>query len=262
MSQDNFEEYDDPILYDKENESYTPEIPFLTKWAAKQQGTIIDIACGTGRITIPLAKSGYTLIGVDVHNGMLQEARNKSSKKNVDIQWVEQDCTNFKLGIKSRLIYSVGNSFQHFLTSEDQDGLLVSVNKHLEEDGVFIFGTRFPNEDELLQPITEEYWKTYTDDETHCPVDVYTISRYDALEQIQHYTTIRKYKNESDEIVNEKNTNISLRYVYPKEMERLLFIHGFEIVDVYKDWNETPIDNASHEMVYVCKKKTQSFLSK
>lgn len=55
---ENFEEYDDPILYDKENESYTADIPFLLKWAAKTEGTIIDVACGTGRATIPLAKNG------------------------------------------------------------------------------------------------------------------------------------------------------------------------------------------------------------
>jgi hypothetical protein len=41
---DNFEEYDDPILYDNENEPYTEDIPFLLKWASKMEGTIIDLA--------------------------------------------------------------------------------------------------------------------------------------------------------------------------------------------------------------------------
>ena len=77
MALDNFEEYADPILYDKENESFISEMPFLLKWASKKQGTIIDLACGTGRVTIPLAKNGYKLIGVDIHKGMLNEARKK-----------------------------------------------------------------------------------------------------------------------------------------------------------------------------------------
>ena len=254
MVLDNFEEYDDPILYDKENEPYMPELPFLLKWASRKHGTIIDLACGTGRVTIPLAKSGHKLIGVDIHKGMLTHAQKKSSKLNLQIEWVEQDCTKLNLNIKSNLIYSVGNSFQHFHTNEEQDGLLSSVNKHLEINGVFIFGTRFPSVEELLQPGTEEYWRTYTDSETLNTVDVFTISNYDSLNQIQHYTTIRKYKNMDGEIINEKSTNISLRYVFPKEMERILFANGFEILYVYSDWKETPVTNDSYEMIYVCKK--------
>lgn len=47
-----------------------------------------------------------------------------------------------------------------------------------------LFATRFPNADELLQPCTEEYWKTYTDTVENKKVDVYTISDYDPLEQV------------------------------------------------------------------------------
>lgn len=251
---DNFEEYDDPILYDKENAQYTEDLPFLMKWASKTEGTIIDLACGTGRATIPLASKGYKLIGVDLHKGMLAEAKKKSSKLNLQIEWVEQDCTKLNLKIKSNLIFSVGNAFQHFLTNEAQDKLLTSVNRHLEIDGVFIFGTRFPSTEELLQPSTEEYWRTYIDSDTLMKVDMYTISNYDSLNQVQHYTTIRKFINENGKVVDEKRTNISLRYVFPREMARILFCNGFEILHVYKDWNEGPIANDCYEMVYVCKK--------
>lgn len=251
----NSEEYDDPILYDKENNEYIEDLSYLMKWASRSEGLpIIDLACGTGRATIPLAKLGYALIGVDIHRGMLCEAKKKSSSHKLQIEWVEQDCTNLKLNIKSKLIYSVGNSFQHFLTNEEQDGLLSSVNKHLEIGGVFIFNTRFPSPEELLQPDTEEYWKSYIDKDTQNKVDVYTISKYDSLSQIQHYTTIRKYLNSDGKMIDEKRTNIRLCYVFPKEMERILFLNGFETVNIYKDWKETPITNDSHEVIYVCKK--------
>lgn len=252
MTGNNFEEYDNPKLYDKENEAYLSEIPLLLKWASKKKGTFIDLACGTGRVTIPLAEKGFSLLGVDVHKGMLDEAKKKSSNLNLAIDWVEQDCTNLSLNIKSPFIYSVGNSFQHFLTNEALDGFLTSVHKHLEDDGFFIFGSRFPSVEELLQPVTEEYWRTYKDSEYI--VDLYTISIYDSLNQIQHYTTIRKYKNASGDIVDEKRTNVSLRYVFPKEMERLLKDNGLEIVHVYGDCKESPLTNNSYEMIYVCRK--------
>lgn len=250
----NFEEYDDPTLYDKENETYLPELPLLLKWASTKQGIIMDLACGTGRLAIPLAKNGYHMIGVDIHDGMLKEAKKKSATLNLPIEWLQQDCTKLHVPTTSHFIYSVGNSFQHFLTNESQDGFLSSVNKHLEIGGIFIFGTRFPSVEELLQPSTEEYWKSYTDRDTLHTVDLYTISHYDALSQIQHYTTIRKYKNSDGQIVDEKRTKISLRYVFPKEMERMLCNNGFEIVDVFQDWQETAATNESYELIYVCKK--------
>lgn len=260
MNHTNFEEYENPALYDQENNNYTPELELLSKWATKSEGPIIDLACGTGRITIQLAQMGYKLMGVDVHQGMLNEAMKKSSMLEVPIDWVLQDCTALNLNQKSKLIYCIGNSFQHFLTNEDQDNLLVSIFNHLEKDGIFIFGTRFPNQEELLQAEDEEYWRTYIDRETLHKVDVYTISSYDSLKQIQHYQTIRRYKNGDGIVVNEKTTNIRLRYVFPKEMERLLSMHGFEIVEVYGDWKETPFTNHSNEMVYVCRKSHKNFL--
>ncbi|WP_225986050.1 class I SAM-dependent methyltransferase [Psychrobacillus glaciei] len=252
---DNMEEYDNPISYDIENNAYVGEIPFLIEWASKKRGTIIDLACGTGRITIPLAQNGFNLIGVDLHAGMLEQAKKKAEELQLKIEWLEQDCTQLDLNCKSPLIYMVGNSIQHFHTNESQNMLLSSIQTHLEEDGIFIFGTRFPSAEELLQPSTEEYWKTYTDTTCNKEVDVYTISNYDALSQMQHYTTIRKFKNADGIVVDETRTHISLRYTYPKEMERLLLENGFDILHVNTDWKGTPISNDSYEMIYVCRKQ-------
>ena len=248
---DNAEEYEQPLLYDRENEGHQPELALLLKTANKSSGKIIDLACGTGRITIPLANYEVDCIGVDIHPAMLQRAREKA--EHLSIRWVEQDCRRLDLGVRAQLIYSVGNSFQHFLTNEDQDGLLSSVNRHLEMDGLFIFDTRFPSAEELLQPPTEEYWRSYQDGDA--TVDLHTVSQYDALEQIQLYTTIRRYKGADGNVVDEERTQIRLRYVFPKEMERLLEKHGFEIQEIYGDWQETILTAEHQEMIYVCKKR-------
>ncbi len=253
---DNFEEYKDPVLYDRENDPFQDDVEFIKKWAEKVNSPIIDLACGTGRATIPLAEAGHSLIGVDIHHGMLTQAKQKTEHTDLNINWIEQDCTNLQLGMKSPLIFIVGNSFQHFLTNEEQDQLLTSVHNHLEKEGIFIFGTRFPSPDELLQPPTEEYWRSYKD-ETGKTVDVYTISNYDTLQQVQHYITIRRLKDDSGKTVEEQKTNIKLRYVFPQEMNRLLGQNGFEILGVYKDWNESPLTQDSHQMSYVCRKVSE-----
>lgn len=254
MKKQESNEYNDPKLYDVENDSYEEDIEFLLDWAAKVDGPIVDLACGTGRAAIQLAKEGHVLVGVDVDRGMLNEAKRKAAEQKLQIQWVEQDCGKLNLAIKSKLIFSVGNSFQHFLSNEDQDGFLSSVYRHLDDEGFFIFGTRFPNPDELLQPPTEEYWKSYIDRLTGKKVDVFTISSYDSLDQLQHYTTIRKYSDLSGKIADEKRTCITLRYVFPKEMERLFKANGLYAVHVYGDWHMNPLTAQSSQMVYICKK--------
>lgn len=250
---ENAEEYEQPLLYDKENEGYQPELALLLKMAKEKPGKIIDLACGTGRMTIPLASNGLDCVGVDIHPNMLQRAKEKAGA--LSIQWMEQDCRDLHLDMKAQLIFSVGNSFQHFLTNEDQDGLLSSVNRHLELGGHFVFNTRFPCAEELLQPPEEQFWRSYQDADT--TVELYTISEYNPLEQIQSYTTIRRFLDGESSIADEQRTHIKLRYVFPKEMKRLLEKHGFDILELYGDWQEARLTAEHQEMIYVCQKKRE-----
>jgi len=250
----NFEEYENPEQYDAENEIYKPELPLLTDYAKLVTGTIIDLACGTGRTAIPLAELGFSVVGIDIQEGMLKKASEKAAKQNVSINWLKKDLTAFNLKEKSPLMYMAGNSFQHFLTNEDQDNLLTCVTASLQEGGYFIFDTRFPCKEELLQSPTEEYWKTYQEEKSGLSVQLSTISIYDEISQIQHYVTIRKFTNENGEVQKENRTNIRLRYVYPQELKRLLTIHKLEVVAVYEDWNKTTLKNGSQNMVCICRK--------
>ncbi|WP_211750215.1 class I SAM-dependent methyltransferase [Paenibacillus sp. Marseille-Q4541] len=252
----NMEEYDNPTLYDAENEDFESDFAFIEKWATLMGGTVIDLACGTGRTTIPLAERGYPMVGVDLHEGMLDLARQKSAEEHSDIRWELQNCEDLELDIKSSLIFMVGNGFQHFLTNEAQDKLLHSVCKHLKESGIFIFNTRFPNKEELLAPETEEYWKTYMNKSGN-EVDVYTKSIYDSMTQVQDYEIRRKTKRSDGTVEDVHHTNIKLRYTYPLEMERTLAKHGLKVIELYGDWEENPPSESKPELIYVCQKEKE-----
>ncbi|MFT7827007.1 class I SAM-dependent methyltransferase [Priestia megaterium] len=251
----NLEEYNNPILYDDENEQYTEDVAFLLTEAAHKSGIILDLACGTGRATIPLAKAGHSLIGVDIHPPMLQEAQKKAEALKLSVKWVAQDCTKLDLKVKSDFIYIVGNSFQHFLTNEEQHAFLRSVHTHLNEGGTFIVGIRFPSIEELTSTEAEEYWKSYQDSDSGYTTDVYINSHYDAIKQIQHNLTTRKIRDYDKTIIKEITTKIDLRYTFPKEMEHLLTRSGFMITSVYGDWKKSALTNQSTQMIYVCKKQ-------
>lgn len=79
-------------------------------------------------------------------------------------------------------------------------------------NGIFIFDTRFPSKEELIQPPTEEYWTTITDEKgRRC--DLYTEMNYDSIQQIQHYITTRRFYEEDTLVEELKNNNRSSVYV-------------------------------------------------
>lgn len=145
----NFDKYKSPEKYDEMHGNYQDDLLYLMEFVNEIDEPIIDLACGTGRLTIPMAKSGLNMVGVDLHSDMLSLAKLKAKHEQVNIVFEQQDCTELALPCKSPLIFMTGNSFQHFLTNESQDALLHSVKKHLLPNGQFIFDTRNPNIEEL-----------------------------------------------------------------------------------------------------------------
>lgn len=247
----NLEKYADPEMYDHLYDKYQKDLGLILKWAS-QDYTIIELACGTGRLTIPMAQRGFRMIGVDLHEGMLARARQKAKEVGVTIEFVQQDCTELNLPVKSSLVFMTGNSFQHFLTNEAQDALFQSVRKHLVDGGVFIFDTRNPVLKELSA--IDEYEEKYDDKNGDQVIESHR-DVYDHLRQILDCQTQRQIYRDGTLIADEQD-GISLRYSFPQEMERLVNANGFEIVQVYGDWDENELHAESISMVYVCRVKT------
>lgn len=72
------DEYDDPVEYDRGNGLDGPELPFYSALAQETGGPVLDLTCGTGFLTIPLAKAGLAVMGVDCAAVMLDHARLKA----------------------------------------------------------------------------------------------------------------------------------------------------------------------------------------
>lgn len=132
--------YADPELYDAENQ-IVDEMPVLLELAKEMGGPILDLACGTGRTTLPVAQAGFEVIGVDLSEPMLARARNKAHELGLAVDFHLQDCRRLELPVIAPMTSMTGNAFQEFLTNDDQDGLLRSVSRHLAPGGVSAFGT-------------------------------------------------------------------------------------------------------------------------
>ncbi|MDP5276555.1 class I SAM-dependent methyltransferase [Chengkuizengella axinellae] len=246
-------EYDDPKLYDIENKK-TNELAFLIKWAEKlkiKQQTIVDLACGTGRITIPFAEKGYCLLGVDVHEGMLERAREKT-KPDHNVSWINQNCMYLILNTYSPFTYMVGRAFQHFLTDEHQHSLFQSIHHILEKKGVFIFDTMLPSKQCSSLPSTKEIYRTITDVKNR-KCKIYYEMNVEADADIIHYKLTREFlKNNS--IVEERVSISKLRYTPIETLVNTLESNGFKLLHIYRGWREKPFHFDNHYIVIVCQK--------
>ena len=245
IDHNNLEEFADPRNYDIEDNSDTG-IAFYTALAQETGGPVLEIACGTGRVSIPIARLGFAVTGLDIVPGMLERARSKSA--GLPTRWVEGDARTFDLGEQFRLIFLTGNAFQAFLTRADQEALLERVRAHLHDEGLFAFETRNPRWANLNARPTggrrtrtqseglfafletrdeEEDWQTYTDSSGR-EVRVSRTQAYDHVAQILHWTTYRRWREGDQE--QTKITRIAVRYTFPQELAALLYYNGFTIV--------------------------------
>lgn len=268
----NLEEFDDPDNYDIEDNSDTG-VAFYSALAVEMGGPALEIGCGTGRVSIPIARQGVAITGLDIVPGMLERALHKSPS--LPVKWVEGDARNFNMGERFRLIFLTGNTFQLFLTRADQEALLAQVRRHLHDDGLLAFETRNPcwrcGASSLLEatgqaarPFAEAeglfaYLETNNEEETE---PIYTDSsgrqihrfrtqEYDHVSQMLQWTGYRRWQENDQE--RNKITRIAVRFTFPQELEALLHYNGFEIVRQYGDWDYSALSAESPSIISVCR---------
>jgi SAM-dependent methyltransferase len=251
MTQDNLVEYADPQIYDLENNTFEPDGPFLLEMARKAGNPVLELGCGTGRLTIPMARAGMDISGLDIVEGMLQTARRKAG--DLPIEWVLADARTYQLGRTFRMIFESGSVFQHMLTRADQEAFLARVREHLDEEGVFVFGSFFPHPQQLENVEMEQEWFT-TQHPDGWEIRVSGTEHYDELSQVKVETAYRRWKDASGEDVV-KVVPLALRYIFPQELEALLHYNGFTVVERYGDNEAGPLTNESRLMIYICRKR-------
>ena len=248
---DNLEEFDDPPNYDiEEGERSAQRIEYYCELARSVGEPVLEIACGSGLVTIPIAALGLDVTGVDLSRPMLRHARKKAEAQHLSIRWVEADARSFDLGRQYKFIYLTGNAFQAFLLREDQETLLASVKKHLVPDGIFAFETRNPSGHDLTDQLKEEFDQSYTSVEGY-QVSVYSIQRYDALAQIIYWTSYRRWND--GERDHSKETHIACRFTHSQELEAFLHYNGFQVIQQYGDWDKQALSASSPSIISICK---------
>lgn len=242
-------EFLDPVNYDLENGGDHPSHHFYAALAHQVNGPVLEVACGTGLVTLVLAAQGIEVTRLDIMPTMLAEADHKAKQLGLDVRWLEGDARKFALPEKFGLIYMTGNAFQAFLNNDDQQALLQRIRSHLAEGGLWAFETRNPNWSDLTTDLNETEWMTYTNKEGY-KVRITEVRQYDHVAQVLDYTLWRRWQEPTGEKV--RTTRIAIRYTFPQELTALLENTGFQIIEQYGNWDKSPLTKNSPSIITVC----------
>ena len=225
-------------------------IPFYVKQVKKYGGPVLELACGTGRITIPIAKEGIPIVGLDFSAKMLTQARKNSNQDNLEIEWIEADMTNFSLNKKFSVIIMPGAAMNWVLENRDIENCLSCVKKHLMSGGRFIFNVFNPNLEIMQRDPSKKYEKCeYPNPNGEGIVEVTESNSYDKATQIIYAYSY--YNIENKEVIKK----LKLRIIFPQELDALLYYNGFIIDHKYGAYDEEPFNSDSNWQIVICHKK-------
>ena len=231
--------------YDAFYSSTGPQIAgdaaFYERVAREVGGPVLELACGTGRIALPLAKAGLHVTGVDRSEAMLAIARSKLAALPASMQerltLVNQDMSALDLGQRFGFVFVPFRSFQHLLTIDLQRKSLEAVRRHLEPTGRLALHLFDPRLDWLIDAHIALPGLSGTHPETgRRYVGEILRTNFDHLNQVRldlwRYAEI----GPNGEALAEDTREMALRWTYRWELHHLLNLCGLAVEAEYSDF--------------------------
>jgi SAM-dependent methyltransferase len=221
------------------------DVEFYVSLAKNAGGPILELACGTGRITFVLAERGFDVTGVDISEGMLTIARRKAAQCPAAVRdrltFVHQDMTRLDLPGRFGLAFVPFRSFQHLLTVELQRKALSAIARHLEPNGRLALNLFDPRLDLLLDTSPPPPEISAVDPQTgHRFVAEVLRTRFDHLAQIRRDVWRYREMNSARKLLDDDTREMALRWTYRHELRHLLELCGFAVEAEYSDFAGAP----------------------
>ena len=225
----------------------------VAMWIAEAEqigGPVLDIACGGGRLTIPLARQGHKVTGIDISPTMLELARRKRCPDPPRL--LQAEMTNFKLYEEFRFAIIGYSSFQLLLTLEEQIECLRHVYEHLDDRGVLGIDLNpavceGPDQMEMHHSYTA-WWA-----DRRCMVASYSSYETDRVNKLRTWhDRYDIFDRDGERTIQEHE--LTMRDVGLDEMRLLLQHVGFQILDVWGTHKKGPLTPYSHNMIILANK--------
>lgn len=210
--------------------------------------TIIDLGCGSGEISLRMAKCGYNTVGIDISEDMLAIAQDKAVEQKLDVLFLNQDMTEFEFPKKVGAVISTLDCINYLTDYEDLTQAFERVSEVLSDDGLFIFDI---NSEYKLSQILGDNTFVYEDDEAYCvwdcgyyPED--KICSFDlnffvkeSAKQNAKYERYFEYQEECAYSIN--------------EIKSALDTAGLKLLNIFPDLEFAEPNEKSERLFFVCK---------
>ena len=236
------------------------DLPFYLELAEQYGGPILEVACGTGRVLLPIARTGLEIHGVDNSRPMLKILENTLAGEQREVRervtLHEGDMRDFRLGAAFPLVIIPFRPMQHMHTVEDQVGALTSAAAHLSPDGILAFDVFYPKFDVMNSKMGEEVmefeWSPGTDS-TEVVRRYFRKESVDKINQIFYFTFIYRTLR-AGELILEETEAFKLSYFTYPHLRALFLLAGLEPVAEYGSFAKAPLDNRAEQMIFLLRK--------
>ncbi len=239
-------------FYDIEHAHFDEDVSLYLNFAELSGGPLLELACGSGRLLVPLACEGYELTGVDSSRSMLDLAQHALEEAGVAKQCtlIQENMCTMRLGQKFRMAFIALGSFGHICTRREQRQTLAVVHDHLTVGGRFVLdisNTDVRYMEQLSgQVLHQGTWKHE---------DGTMLSHFvsPASSPTQHLLELTHFYEEHQQGQAVHRTVITTHlYLFEKnEVELLLEEAGFEITDVFGNYEFNPFEHESPRMIFI-----------
>ncbi len=216
--------------YDRLLENEGLDIEYYSKAIGSDPCKVLELACGTGRLMIPLIKAGHAVDGIDISPDMLRICKEKLNRENVQADLYQQDIVTFDVDKSYDVIFIAGGSFCMISEIEEALDCLYRIIDHLNPGGRLIM--------DLFNPL-----ESYNKDDAGIPKVIRTaadgnkkvvchgLTEMDVYEQV--ISGSYKYELFIDNVLkNEIKDEFKMRWYGKYEFKFLLEKAGFVNISI------------------------------
>ena len=237
------------------------DLKFYVEQAKSSGGPVLELACGTGRILLPIAREGIAIHGVDISAPMIKVLEERLRREPKDVQElvsvVHGDIRNFRSKQRYQLVIIPFRPLQHMYTVEDQVAALETAAFHLEEEGRLVFDVFYPNFRNLDAKIGEEFLELEWIPKSEPGKIIRRYLRKESVDKInQNFTATFIFRTyEGAKLVHEETEPLKMSYYTYPHLRALFLLTGLEIVEEYSSFDKAPLGNDARQMIFVLKKE-------
>jgi SAM-dependent methyltransferase len=212
-----------------------PAVDFLAELA--DGGRVLELAIGTGRIALPLARRGVVVEGVDASEAMVERLRAQPGGDSIPV--TIGDLAEVGVSGRFRLVYLVANTLFCLLSQARQAECFLNVARVLDPDGMFVIDCFVPD---LTRFDRGQRVQTLAVSEDSA---IFELSRHDAVQQ---RVTTQVVTLDGDGV---HLRPVAIRYSWPGELDLMARQAGLRLADRYGGWDRRPFDSSSGQHVSV-----------